>query len=828
MMHLLQRSSAVLLGIAISLSAVSAYAQDQSLVIEEIVVTAQKREQSLQDVPISVAVITGDKIVEAGIDNMDDLALYVPNFSKGESGAGAIIQIRGIGTGSNPAFEQSVVMYMDDIALGRGPLARMPLMDLERVEVLRGPQNVLFGKNSIAGAVSMVTAKPTDEAEGRISLRYEPDYGDTEGTVVLSGPLSDKLSGRLAVRYADYGGYYYNSFLERDEEQREEMAVRGTLRWDAGENAELIFKFENNTVDSKGEGHELIFGYDTLIPGFEGLDYPGLVATLQGLYNIQYEPFPGFVLFPAVPGFEPPVDVGNDEISMDRMRRSAFSGYQELDLNKLQVTYNQDFDDFTFTSVTGYIEYDEDRLAGGGLSGIDITSVLTSEKYEQISQEFRFTSTTDGPVSWIAGGFFQTWDLDQGGTTFVDDMNVPVLLGLTTSRGLEGVANLQGSLDYDGDSTTYAAFGQFTWSMSDAARLTLGGRYTHEIKNARRFNDVIDGTTGEFNIAQAILASCVFGVDYDTLGQASNFGFPLPDCSFVNPAPVGYYSTHDAKDRRTEDAFTPSITAEFDIGDDSMLYVSASQGFKAGGFDATAVREKNFEYEEEEVLGYEIGLKSSFAGGRAQTNIAFFSSEYDNLQTSTFDGVASFYTGNAAKYDAEGVEFDGRWRVTNNLTLAGSFAYIDATFGASAGESDRIPCNARFANLNPGATCSREGLRASNTPEYSGTLIVDFVVPVSANVSFRATLDALYEDEYFTEPTKEVGTIQDAYTKYNARLALEGERWTFSVLGKNLTDEDVLEFSGIVPLSGSDLFAPTYYGYLQPPRTIAAQFDYRF
>jgi iron complex outermembrane receptor protein len=106
MMHLLQRSSAVLLGIAISLSAVSAYAQDQSLVIEEIVVTAQKREQSLQDVPISVAVITGDKIVEAGIDNLDDLALYVPNFSKGESGAGAIIQIRGIGTGSNPAFEQ--------------------------------------------------------------------------------------------------------------------------------------------------------------------------------------------------------------------------------------------------------------------------------------------------------------------------------------------------------------------------------------------------------------------------------------------------------------------------------------------------------------------------------------------------------------------------------------------------------------------------------------------------------------------------------------------------------------------------------------------------
>jgi len=821
MMHLLQRSSALLLGVAISLSAVSAYAQDQSLVIEEIVVTAQKREQRLQDVPISVAVITGDKIVEAGIDNLDDLALYVPNFSKGESGGGSILQMRGIGSGSNAGFEQSVVMYMDDIALGRGPLARMPLMDLERVEVLRGPQNVLFGKNSIGGAVSMVTAKPTDEAEGRISLRYEPDYGDTEGTVVLSGPLSDKLSGRLAMRYADYGGYYQNISNGRDEEQREEMAVRGTLRWDAGDDAEVIFKYEHNTVDGKGEGYESIFGYtnpfpfDPVLNPLSGLDYFQSVAAIQSAYNFAIGQF----------GL-PPVDVGSDDISQDRVRSSAFDAYQELDLNKIQVTYNQEFDGVTFTSVTGYIEYDEDRFAGG-LSGVDVTQSLTNEQYDQISQEFRFTSTTDGPVSWIAGGFFQTWDLDINRDTFVDDMNLPVLLGLVGAfPGLEAVANSTSPGTYTGDSTTYAAFGQFTWNMTDAARITLGGRYTHEIKNARRTLDIVDTATGEFDITQAIFASCAFGIDYNTLGQASAF-FPLPDC-LGNPPALGVYSTHDAKNRRTEDAFTPSITAEFDFGEDNMFYISASQGFKAGGFDALANRENEFEYEDEEVVGYEIGLKSSFADGRAQTNIAFFSSEYDDLQTSTYDGNASFFVGNAARYDAEGIELDGRLRVTDNLTLAGSFAYIDATFGTSSGESDRVPCNAMFALLNPGVPCSREGRRASNTPEYSGTLIVDFVVPVSANVAFRATLDALYEDDYFTEPTKEVGTIQDAYTKYNARLALEGERWTFAVLGKNLSDEDVLEFSGIVPLSGSELVAPAYYGYLHPPRTIAAQFDYRF
>lgn len=815
-MHRLQKSSAVLLGIAISLSGVSAYAQDQSLAIEEIVVTSQKREQSLQDVPISVAVITGDKIVEAGIDNMDDLAVYVPNFSKGESGGGSILQMRGIGTGSNRGFEQSVVMYMDDIALGRGPLARMPLMDLERVEVLRGPQNVLFGKNSIAGAVSLITAKPTDELEGNVSLRYEPDYGDTEAIAVLSGPMSDKLSGRLAVRYADYGGYYQNVSNGRDEEQREEMAIRGTLRWDAGDDAEVIFKFEKNTVDSKGEGYESIFGYANPFPAsalnpLGGLDFFQSVAAIQGAYNAAIGAF----------GL-PPVDVGSDEISQDRVRSSAFDAYQELDLNKFQVTYNQDFDGFTFTSVTGFIEYEEDRLAGG-LSGIDITSTLTDEKYEQFSQEFRFTSATGGDFDWIAGGFFQTWDLDVAGSTFVDEMNLPVLLGVSGAfPGLEIVANSTSPQTYTGDSATYAAFGQFTWHMSDTARVTLGGRYTHEIKNGRRTLDIVDTATGDFDFTQAIFASCGFQNDYDTLGQASAF-FPLPDC-VGNPPAIGAYSTHDAKSRRSEDAFTPSLIAEFDIGDSSMLYASASQGFKAGGFDALAGREKNFEYEDEQVLAFEVGLKSSFADGRAQANIAVFHSDYKDLQVSTFDGVAGFFVGNAAEYGAQGVEMDGIWRVTEGLTLSGSFAYIDAQFD----KYENATCNALESLLTGATVCSRTGQQASNTPELSGNLIADFLTPVSADISFRATLDVLYEDEYFTEPTKEVGTIQDAYTKYNLRLALEADRWTFAVLGKNLSDEKVLEFSGIIPLSGSELSAPAYYGYMHPPRTIAAQFDYRF
>jgi outer membrane receptor protein involved in Fe transport len=207
-MDTLRRSLAVLLGITVGLSAIVTQAQE--LAFEEIIVTAQKREQSLQDVPISVSVLTGDKIEEAGIDNLDDLALYVPNFSKGESGGGAILQMRGIASGSNPAYEQSVTLYMDDISLARGPLSRMPMMDLERVEVLRGPQNVLFGKNAIAGAISLVTAKPTDEFEGHCPTNsmgvWRFDTRNTAATTRTQAAATTKSNARRQLYVAPSPG----------------------------------------------------------------------------------------------------------------------------------------------------------------------------------------------------------------------------------------------------------------------------------------------------------------------------------------------------------------------------------------------------------------------------------------------------------------------------------------------------------------------------------------------------------------------------------------------------------------------------------------------
>ena len=211
-------SSALITGLTLTAGA-PVRAQD---VIEEIIVTAQSREQGLQDIPISVSVIPGVKLLESNIQKVQDLQFSVPNFTMTETGISTNIFIRGIGSGINQAFEQSVGYYVDGVHYPRGQQARAPFLDLERVEVLRGPQLILFGKNSVAGALNITTVKPTEVFEGYLTTIYE--FGEeeiiTEGAV--SGPLTDRLRARVAARFRDADGYVRNLTLSRNEPQRKD------------------------------------------------------------------------------------------------------------------------------------------------------------------------------------------------------------------------------------------------------------------------------------------------------------------------------------------------------------------------------------------------------------------------------------------------------------------------------------------------------------------------------------------------------------------------------------------------------------------------------
>ena len=759
----------------------------QDLILEEVMVTAQKRTQSLQDVPVSVSAVGGDKMLEAGIRNLGDLTAYVPNFQKAETSIGNFLSIRGISSGINQGFEQSVVQYIDDVALGRSPLAKAPFLDLERVEVLRGPQNVLFGKNSIGGALSLITSRPTDEFEGSTMLEYEPEYGAAEGNLILSGGLTDTLRGRLALRYMEEDGYFDNNLTNRDESGREETTVRGVLAWDVTDTLEAELKVERSEFDYKGRTDELTFSYPNNDPGspFFGMTYAEAGAALAS--------FTG-------------QNIGSDDGKQNYKRNTNAKEFSNNDTNNATLTINWDADSFTLTSVTAYLDYDLDESIDSDASGFDVWIANPSkEEYDQFSQEIRFTSATDGAFVWIAGAYYQQWDLDFDNSTKVPEEGLFSALGLL-SPSIGVLADLTQTRRFSSDSDLYAAFAQGTWSLTDTLRLTVGARYTYEDKTGYREMNVYRTSTGELDIVQGATANAVFGIDYANLGDATGGVFPI----------------HRLKDDRNEDFVTPAAILEWDMNDSTMLYGSASTGAKAGGFDARGNTASNFEFEDESVTAFEIGSKSSLLDGRLEVNTAIFYSKYDDLQVSQFDGVVGFQVGNAAEATSQGVEIDGRWLISEGLTLTFAGAYLDFEFDDYDGA-----CNIGL-RLPADATCDYSGKPNIFSPEWTANGSLEWVTGVTDNMDFRANLDVLYTDEQYIDVTLDDNIIEDSVTRINARIALENDSWSLALVGKNLTDEDIGSFASSTPLSNAAFGTPSYTTYMERPRTIAVQAMYRF
>lgn len=778
-----------------ALAAISNPASAQQPMLEEVIVTAQKRAQSLSDVPISVSAVGGEKMANAGILDLADLSAYVPNFQKADTSIGSYVTIRGIGSGINQGFEQSVVQYVDDIALGRSPLARVPFVDLNRIEVLRGPQNVLFGKNSIGGALSMVTNKPTDEFSGNLMLQYEPEYNTRMGTGVISGPISDTLRGRLAVRYYDDEGYFDNNLNGNEEANREDQTIRAILSWDISDTVNAELKAERTSFELNGRSDELAFAYANPVESdpFFGLTYPQTAGVLGQLTG---------------------QDIGSDDGKQNFKRNTNLDEVSELDSDNVTLTVNWDADAFTLTSITGYLAYETDETLDTDGAGVDAFTQEQEEEYSQFSQEIRFTSPGGETVDWIAGLYYQEWDLDYEAKFMIDDENlwsalgaIGPAIGRPDLAALSSLTNLLNIRDYEGDSKTYAAFAQATWNINQETRLTLGGRYTQEDKTGSRSMNIYNTTTGELDVVQAITMSVVFGVDFANLGEATGGAFPI----------------HDLKDDRSEGAFTPSATFEWDVSDSTMLYLSGSTGFKAGGFDARGNLAKDFEYEDESVIAFELGAKSRLLDERLELNAALYYSEYDDLQVSQFDGTLGFVVGNAAEATSQGLELDGRWLLADGLTWTFGLAYLDFEFG----KYKNATCPAMHSLLTGEALCDFTGKRNIYTPEWSGSTSLDYVMGMGTTWDFHATLDLNYKDDHFVDVTLNPDIEQEGYTKVNARLALESENWMLALIGKNLTDKDVTSFYTDTPLSGT-LKAPSYTGYMERPRTIAIQASYRF
>ena len=763
--------------------------------LEEIVVTAQQRAESLQDVPVSVAAVTAKKISDSGIVDLQGLSELVPNFSINETGISTTVTIRGISSGINSGFEQSVSMYNDGIFYGRDQLARVPMIDMERVEVLRGPQGILFGKNSIAGAVSQISAKPTDEFEGSVTALYEPDHGETDLRMVLSGPLTDNLSGRLAVMTRELDGYVKNTELGVDEQNEDEQVVRATLRWDVNDSVTATLKSSQSTFDVLGRNMEVYQSF-------------GHLEALNSVYNSPTAPWS--------------VDT---ELNYIADNNGHFSNNE---VNNSTLTVDWDLEGLTLTSVTGYVDYEFTESCDCDFTGAPVFDAGRQEEYQQLSQEFRLTSDLGSNFDYIAGLFFQDTDL-----TYADQIQLPDPTVVNTALGLLGAGALQpfapgSSTDrtFNQEGEVIALFAQGTWSVSEALRLTVGGRYTEEKKDANR--------------QQRHKANATFGGQYMPAVTAD----PVSGAYNVLYGIFAIEAYDQINGKLDDSSFSPVVTMEWDANPDTMVYATWTKGYKSGGFDARsnghpdasvnnglksgAAITGSWEFANEEATSVELGSKMSLADGAAELSVAWYMTDYNDLQVSQFDGTLGFNVTNAGEAKVKGIEADGRWALTDNITLTGSVAYLDFNY-------EKFPnsqCYFQQEDTDGDKLCDAGGKRKEFTPELQANLGAAWASEMSNGLELNASLDVSFMDEYLYAANLDPRSKQDAYSMVNARIALAGSEgaWELALLGRNLTDETVINFGGNTPLGGTLTGGAgnSYYAFVNRPRNIALQVNYSF
>jgi len=711
-----------------------------------------------------------------------------------ETGVSTQMYIRGIGSGNNQGFEQSVGQYVDGIYYGRQQQIRAPFFDLQRVEVLRGPQGILFGKNTIAGALNLSTAEPTDELEVDITTLYEFKNDLSEINAVFSGPLSNNLRARLALRGNYESGYINNSNLNRDEPDREDNAARLSLDWDLSPDLNIGLKLESNSFDAIGRQIEIV--QDSAAPAgpFTGLNFAQISSGVLG---------------------QPALDS-----DLDYRRQSNAAEYSNNQLENLTLDINYDLNGNTLTFLSGYVSYDFNERCDCDYTPSDVFEVGLSEDYEQFSQEIRLSSPTGGEVEWVAGAYLQSSEMNS--TEAIDIPATSVLGSLALlNPALALMSNLPGTgarrlNTHDAD--LWALFAQGSWYATDNLRLTVGARYTSEDKDAFRQIDILDLATG------SITANPLAPITYNeifALHSVQTLGYTAVSTGITSPG-------HSLNGNRSESQFTPLINVQWNASDDTMYYANYSRGFKAGGFDARANNPFSFEFEDEETDSFELGMKSLLADGRAEINAALFFTDYEDLQVSQFDGALGFNVGNANETQVRGIEIDGRFAISEALTLSYAYSYLDFEFKDFRNGNCYNYQTPNGDVVNGIPLCNFTGLRGQYTPSSNLSLFFDYTRSLGNNLDFFSNLNLNYSGSQNIHDNLDPQYKIDSQTRVNLRLGVRNDNWLFAFVGKNLTDEDVLTYAGNVPISASVFGTNTFYAFVDRPRQYALEIGFHY
>jgi iron complex outermembrane receptor protein len=735
--------------------------------LEEVVVTATKRAESVQDIPMSVQAVSGERLEAMAISELGDLATTIPNFSIGDGVTTNLITMRGMGSGEDRSFEQSVSMFVDGVYMPRSRQTRTPFFDADRVEILRGPQAVLFGLNSTAGAISIHSAvnRPGDEFEARITGEYESEYEGGKGTLVVGGSPMDTLGLRLALESGESGDGYIDNIYLGDQGDTESTVARLSVVWEPTDKLAITAKYNYADYEVHGQTAEATNRFASALDNGDG--------------DLNWENTGRGELLPLLA-----------PISQHDLKKPG----SEQEVGNFSLNADYALGEHTLTGIFGYSDYDYslstdlDGVAfdGAGLPGLSLDA-MSYEEYEQTSGELRLTSPGGATFDYVTGIYYQDSTLTS------DQPNIQKLppgVVLPTSDFYERGNNL-----FDQDATLWSAFVSVTWNMTDSFRLIGGGRYSDDDKDWSR--------------------SSICEHSFDDGANWSPAGFNTGACAVAS----------DQKGNVSSDNFMPEIVAQYDWGDDTMVFAKYSESAKSGGAaTGTSVPDGEIVYDDETAKGFELGIKTSLLDGMAELNVVAFYTEFDDLQvkTSTFvDNVVITKIGNAGEATTQGVEVDGRWAATDWLTLGGALAYLDATYddykGAACNTSGTLPPSP------DGAGCDASDENLPFSPEWTGSAFADLSFPITSGLNLVGNVTMSYSDDYLSDGTLEPELTQESYTKYDASLGLEASsgQWNVSVIGKNLSDEEI-------NMSGQSLGAGYDIAYLMPPRLVVVQATWRF
>ena len=760
---------------------VTPLASAEFLALEEVIVTAQKRAESLQDTPIAITAFTSDALLDKGINDISELAQQTPNLvfdtasPIGGAASAAAVFIRGVGnTDFSLTTDPGVGTYVDGVYVSRSIGGVLDVLDVERIEVLRGPQGTLFGRNTIGGALSITTRKPAEELEGSIEM-IVGNEGRRNVRASIDLPISDTLRTNFAISSKERDGFVRREADNEELGNEDKQSVRGTAYFEPNDTWDAQLTLDYTKADESSS------------PNYTAGFSPGLgvigIATQLGITADEAL----VILNESVSSVDDPRNFGlHPQYSNTEVKGTSFITNLHLDNHDIKYT-------FAFRETESQFSADTDA------SPFVVTDLTNPDyQHEQTSHELQFTGNLfDDSLKYAAGLYL----FEESGRDLVQ---VPVTLppiGFPVNADFSAFINNYVKVDNESE----AAYFQTTYDINDTFSTTFGVRHTKDTK--------------EFNYAQ-FAGTGLLGMEFPTELPGGTVAFPAIVPPGTVPAFVPLVGSGIGTNSNTFSETQYKFGVDATLDDGTLLYYSYSEGFKSGGFVLryVAPRAEPLTFEPETLTTHEVGMKWQSVDNRHRVNIAVYSSDYEQIQVTLFDGGGGPVTANAGNAEINGVELEWTGIITDNLRLELGYGYTDAEYTSLF---DLSALGLSFAPGGVGAAISLDS-KLVNAPKQTLSFGLEYTTQI-ANRELVLRADYSYTDEVYNDSQNSPFLYQDDVSLLNlsARLALS-EQSDLVAYAENVTDERYI-------ITGNSNFGLGFHSPIASrPREMGLTYRFRF